>query len=319
MRLIISVLLATAALCAVATADVHQGQQAAFRLEPRHNHNHNHHQNHRLRKANINPHHKSISSKKQRRSLRAEYLTSVIDAERADPEDNFQLRSKKTCGHSKKDKHSHNHHQQSKRALKLHRKNASKKSKKSSTFSDKLNKRRLERMELHHKKKATKGGKGRSAYEKIQHIQRRALASDRTDAELEFHRKISRHRKTKLLGQSKKNKRELFKTQEIKLKKKLSSKVDKELAFHNRIYRNRKTRLLGHKRQLIEMEDIELKTRSIGKTDTELQAFHRKISHHRKAKLLGKSKKSKRQFIETQDIKPKKKCPRKQQNKQCKN
>ncbi|KAF9319660.1 hypothetical protein BG003_008616, partial [Podila horticola] len=129
MRFIISVILATALFGAVATADAHHGQQqAAFRLEPRHNQaNHQHH------KVD-HSHHRKSSCKRQRRDLSDMFIaqTSVAKDDRilaALTPETAQVNEKKVSNfglHHKKQ--SHNKHKSSskkhqKRALELHRKN----------------------------------------------------------------------------------------------------------------------------------------------------------------------------------------------------
>ncbi|KAF9017843.1 hypothetical protein BGZ52_004775, partial [Haplosporangium bisporale] len=119
MRFIISVILATALFGAVATADAHHGQQqAAFRLEPRHNHAIHHH-------GKVDhSHHRKSSSKRQRRDLTDMFIapTSAADARiLAAPAPEAQVNDKKVSNfglHHKK-------HSQYKRALELHRKNHS--------------------------------------------------------------------------------------------------------------------------------------------------------------------------------------------------
>ncbi|KAG0076914.1 hypothetical protein BGZ92_002186, partial [Podila epicladia] len=142
MRFILSVILATALLGAVATADVHHGQQqAAFRLEPRHNHH---------------SHHRRSISKRQRRDLSDMFISPTPEASdarilAAPVPETAQVDEKKISNfglHHKK--HSHHRHKSSskkhhKRAMELHRKNHSHHRKSS---SKKHHKRALE---LHRK------------------------------------------------------------------------------------------------------------------------------------------------------------------------
>ncbi|KAG0309568.1 hypothetical protein BGZ97_013031 [Linnemannia gamsii] len=88
MRFILSVLLATTLLATVAVADVHhQGQQAAFRLEPRHNHPSNH-----QHKKVDHSHHKSGTCNHEKRAIALH---------------------RKKVDHSHHNKVDHSHHQKS--------------------------------------------------------------------------------------------------------------------------------------------------------------------------------------------------------------
>ncbi|KAF9945053.1 hypothetical protein BGZ70_004090, partial [Mortierella alpina] len=70
------------------------------------------------------------------------------------------------------------------------------------------------------------------------------------DTELAFHRKISRKRKTRELGEKKKKvvKRSVGKEDSGK---KIEKNEDTELAFHRKISRKRKTRELGEKKKKV--------------------------------------------------------------------
>ncbi|KAF9567682.1 hypothetical protein EC968_003181 [Mortierella alpina] len=126
-------------------------------------------------------------------------------------------------------------------------------------------------------------------------------AVENEDTELAFHRKISRNRKTRELGQKKKKvvKRSSGKKS---IGKKVMKNEDTELAFHRKISRNRKTRALGQKKKKVVKRSSGKKScgkkssgkKSSGKKvmeneDTEF-AFHRKISRSRKTRELGLKK-----------------------------
>ncbi|KAF9372655.1 hypothetical protein CPB97_001096, partial [Podila verticillata] len=121
MRFIISVILATALFGAVATADAHHGQQqAAFRLEPRHNH-----------PNNAIQHHRKSNSKRQRRDLTDMFIAPAPAADArilAAPAPEAQVIDKKVSSfglhHKKHSQHKHksSSKKQHKRALELHRK-----------------------------------------------------------------------------------------------------------------------------------------------------------------------------------------------------
>ncbi|KAG0020658.1 hypothetical protein BGZ82_011532, partial [Podila clonocystis] len=150
MRFILSVILATALFGAVATADVHHGQQqAALRLEPRHNDHH---------KVD-HSHHRKSSSKRQRRDLSDMFITPASEANdarilAAPAPETAQVNEKKVSNfglHHKKQSH-HKHKSSSKkhhkRALELHRKNHSHHRKSSSKKHEKR------ALELHRKNHA---------------------------------------------------------------------------------------------------------------------------------------------------------------------
>ncbi|KAF9366759.1 hypothetical protein BGX34_008717 [Mortierella sp. NVP85] len=231
MRFILSVLLATAPMGTMATADIHHGQQTSFRLERRHHQGKVDHS-----------HHYQSSSKKERRE-------QIVDENAV-----LGLHSKKASGHHSKESHnqrkaSHDHHKQSKRALSLHRRVSEHKKRSSHKkgFShSKHNKRSTKELELHRKKANQSDHKENSlcnkhikrdvqssktpakticlACQKAASLRNNKRADVNEDTELAFHRKLSRNRKFKVLGQGKNSnrhknaKREYIKTQDIREK-----------------------------------------------------------------------------------------------------
>ncbi|KAG0326031.1 hypothetical protein BGZ99_010252 [Dissophora globulifera] len=166
MRFILSALLATALIGAIATADVQHGQQAAFHLEPRHVHQNAQH----LRKADHSHHRKSNSQRKQRRDLQESLIAAsvpIVERNTVQPsfvdgalnveeeDTSLRLRAKHPKHHKgkqvKHNKKASSHHKQSKRALELHRKKANHAHHKKSSSGHK-HKRDMEYLQLHRKK-----------------------------------------------------------------------------------------------------------------------------------------------------------------------
>ncbi|KAG0258954.1 hypothetical protein BG011_002957 [Mortierella polycephala] len=266
MRFILSALVAATLLGTMAIADVRHGQQASFRLEPRHE---KHHSNGHPRHHHEMDHghrHKSSSSQRRRRDLRqTAYIApsaqgdagtgSVFSAQAAQVDhmaagamdekkvSNYGLHHKQPSHrYHKKDSHSRgkkgasSHKKKSDRALKLHHKNK----KANHSYDKKSSSCR------HHKRELSS--------EKANMM----MNKKNIDTELAFHRKISRHRKTKALGRGKmsknKNKNKSKskgkgKSKSNKSKRDLSGNkmnkenIDTELANH--ISRHRKTKDLG--------------------------------------------------------------------------
>ncbi|KAI1311548.1 hypothetical protein EDD11_003430 [Mortierella claussenii] len=193
----------------MATADIHQGQQAAFQLEPHQDHQlykqaslHNHY-----RKAD-HSHHQMSSSKKQRRDLQQTPWDIFSAPQNLFPSDDQLAGTVKAVT----DRNTKMNPPRKNVNLRHGKENHSYHHKKASTHH-KHNKRSLadqgEIKELHRK------------------YSKRAIADavaeadkDGEDAELAFHRRISRNRKTRVLGMSKedykKQKRDVFRTQDIK-------------------------------------------------------------------------------------------------------
>ncbi|KAF9955018.1 hypothetical protein BGZ72_004104 [Mortierella alpina] len=248
MRFVLSVLLATAFLGSLITADERQGQQTAFRLESQHVH---HEKSNRVKHSQ---HHLKASSHKERRNLQqqASFVAPAV------PECHNE--------HCKRDS--------------LHKK-AAKNEDTELAFHRKISRNRKTR-ELGQKKK-TKIEK-RSAAKKLD--SKKVVKNE--DTELAFHRKISRKRKTRELGQ-RKNKVEKRNVVKKHSGKKILKNEDTELAFHRRISRNRKTRELGQKKNKVQKRSPGRKgtsKKNIKNEDTEL-AFHRRISRNRKTRELG--------------------------------
>ncbi|KAG0199018.1 hypothetical protein BGX28_007627 [Mortierella sp. GBA30] len=246
MRFILSALLATALLGALATADTRQGQQASFHLEPRHDHQQN------GQKVD-HSHHQKSSSCKQRRNLRQQKRVALV-APAVPKADATNFRLNKKIDHSQHKKVDHSHH------------------KKSSSRSS-LNKRQLDRLTVHFKKtkpnkhlKASSSRKTQLRDSPIEllhrkKVQKRELAKKKTNKKVakKVNKKISRNRKTRELGGEKKKveKRDLAKKRiNKKANKKVAKNADTELAFHRKISRNRKTRELGQQKKNIKKRDV---------------------------------------------------------------
>ncbi|KAG0273258.1 hypothetical protein BGZ95_010924 [Linnemannia exigua] len=257
MRFILSALLATTLLATMATMTAadrqqgRQGQQAAFRLERRHDHHH--------KKIDHSHHHKS-SSKKQRRNMDIwQQMGQDSEDSMAFPNDNIIVlarratiaeeekamtslhrKNKANHSHHKKGKKDHSHHKSStcnheKRALELHRKGKKNHSHHQHKKVD----------HSHHRKESS-----------YNNVQKRAVPAEEKkvnpDEELAFHRKISRNRKTQKLGQG--NRKKNQKRDVPDKKKKVND--DEELAFHRKISRNRKNQKLGQNRNNNNKRDI---------------------------------------------------------------
>ncbi|KAF9936509.1 hypothetical protein BGZ67_002278 [Mortierella alpina] len=117
-------------------------------------------------------------------------------------------------------------------------------------------------------------------------------AVENEDTELAFHRKISRKRKTRELGQKKKKieKRDVDKKHS---NKKVTKNEDTELAFHRKISRKRKTRELGQKKKTVAKKSLGKKgvNKKLKKNEDTKLAFRRNINGNRKTGELGQKKK----------------------------
>ncbi|KAI8363525.1 hypothetical protein B0O80DRAFT_421243 [Mortierella sp. GBAus27b] len=298
MRFILSVLLATALVGTMATADVHQGQQTSFRLERRHDQHHHNKLDHS---------HCLHSSKKQRRDLQETMIVPNMQGQNDKAEGSIpalNLHSKKSHrGHNKKDynRRKANHHKQSKRALELHRKKSHHSHKSS---SHKHGKRDLEGLELHrkksshsHKKSSHKHGKrdleGLELHrKKSSHSHKKSSHKHgKRDLEgLELHRKKSGHSHKK--SSHKHGKRDL---EGLELHRKKSGHSHKKSSHkHGKrdlggLELHRKKSGHSHKKS----------SHKHGKRDLEGLKLHRKSGHsHKKSSVCGKHSKRELEGIE---------------------